>query len=1221
MQVRSYNDQWTEEEFEKLCQADSPGSPQPPEATKDSCSTKDPSEMEFSNTLMPAPPPKEPMILSEDIKGLSTGKVQRPKESPPKRGRGRPKRAANEVPLPAVAPPPADLPLSETEEKLGRGPVKEIASITSSKGSLPSSTCVKQEPGPHEETASITSDATLLAAAANPVSAKEAIRNAQAEVSVEPASLTLPGTSLPRTRGRKTNPADKPRRQTRKQKALSSNAMGSEVNSVFGIQRRLESASDRPMIAAIAQEKSHVNTSSGNSNVPTSACEVIPSSGLQKGVDLSSTTTMGPQSMEIPKNLAEKPIGSSPQSAHATVVDVRLDSDVTQKPCDDRAISSAQHDLGATINVESREMQKPSESSLGFSLQSTSMALPGSDSLPSCPVKNLNSENLTPGQLVKSADPIMIQEEKAPDLTSEEKKSQVQQIATTLAQVQCSSNKDGNPVPVVIKREPDNRASVTRKKAAAREPKNRSSSSTAACERRARLAGLKQAEGVKKRESRRGITQEFAIINEQASRNTAAGDVGSELSHNLKEKIPDVQMITSLNNATQEVPSLRSMTRASVSEAVSSISQVIDTHQRMVSDVEKKAAQNHSSSDNFDTQSDALHTEGPSTVLRTAGSIESSLVSTCSENLVTHAKELHCSSIIHENPLKTETQENTGNNPRYLNEIPAGPVIQYSHQNEKSIIIKQDDGAGDPTGTGVSPASFHTDVLAGTVVEKSEEIAKLSTGAPVATEAVEKISEHLKGIAKSEEIDKFSVEAPVATETVEKSHMSLCPISEHLKLEEIGKLSAEALLVTEMAEKSSIPTCMIPQSLMDTVRCPESKSSEIHVHRSNVENASETYPSIMMVDCSSDLIKPSDVPHNISMTENVCKAPSGSMEIPETCTDIAHMVDDPARSNDICTSIVTMEIADSCNERVHCNPVLPGLTSKQDDDLVAGTCNPKAFSPANTMHGSSLIADSCIETGYSDVPTLPSFSSKEDDDSVARTCGTGADEFLPVSNKIVSNSCMPREFGVDCTGRGQSDVPTLSAGFTSKQDDSCVVGRCNANTAPPVILNQASSSELIMDVDNKNASTASTDLEEGVEGPVRMDNNIPGTAECNVEPSNFEILAAGELQPLEADITVDIISSSNGEEPNGSELQASVDKAQDMIPPSSNREVSDSELQPRSDDTCDYVGNKKEDEPAAKSENSEPMILKLPAISEGTSIGIDKEDVHACHSWNDREKE
>ncbi|CAN6478154.1 unnamed protein product [Victoria cruziana] len=71
-EVRSYEDQWTEEEFEKLCQVDSPETSPPKEAILDSQKAKDPS--------VPS-------------------KVEKVEEQPPsKRGRGRPKRIVENSP-------------------------------------------------------------------------------------------------------------------------------------------------------------------------------------------------------------------------------------------------------------------------------------------------------------------------------------------------------------------------------------------------------------------------------------------------------------------------------------------------------------------------------------------------------------------------------------------------------------------------------------------------------------------------------------------------------------------------------------------------------------------------------------------------------------------------------------------------------------------------------------------------------------------------------------------------------------------------------------------------------------------------------------------------------------------------------------------------------------------------------------------------------------------
>ncbi|XP_040374993.1 chromatin structure-remodeling complex protein SYD isoform X7 [Rosa chinensis] len=90
-EVRSYEEQWTEEEFEKLCQAESPDSP---EKAKEEITElnlpKDESGsvVAVSRTELPAPPPPDLPLPSVEL-------PQQSKEvtPPAKRGRGRPKRA------------------------------------------------------------------------------------------------------------------------------------------------------------------------------------------------------------------------------------------------------------------------------------------------------------------------------------------------------------------------------------------------------------------------------------------------------------------------------------------------------------------------------------------------------------------------------------------------------------------------------------------------------------------------------------------------------------------------------------------------------------------------------------------------------------------------------------------------------------------------------------------------------------------------------------------------------------------------------------------------------------------------------------------------------------------------------------------------------------------------------------------------------------------------
>ncbi|KAG5236074.1 chromatin structure-remodeling complex protein [Salix suchowensis] len=94
-EVRSYEEQWTEEEFEKMCQAESPDSPKLKEETGERNLPKDANgsilaigsrEPQAPPQLPPLPPPVEPLLLQQS-------KEVTP---PSKRGRGRPRRATSD---------------------------------------------------------------------------------------------------------------------------------------------------------------------------------------------------------------------------------------------------------------------------------------------------------------------------------------------------------------------------------------------------------------------------------------------------------------------------------------------------------------------------------------------------------------------------------------------------------------------------------------------------------------------------------------------------------------------------------------------------------------------------------------------------------------------------------------------------------------------------------------------------------------------------------------------------------------------------------------------------------------------------------------------------------------------------------------------------------------------------------------------------------------------
>ncbi|XP_070671595.1 chromatin structure-remodeling complex protein SYD-like isoform X3 [Malus domestica] len=92
-EVRSYEEQWTEEEFEKLCQAESPDSPtKTKEEVRESNMPKgdNGSVVAVCETELPAPLPQHISSPSVDLSQMQQSKEVTP---PAKRGRGRPKRA------------------------------------------------------------------------------------------------------------------------------------------------------------------------------------------------------------------------------------------------------------------------------------------------------------------------------------------------------------------------------------------------------------------------------------------------------------------------------------------------------------------------------------------------------------------------------------------------------------------------------------------------------------------------------------------------------------------------------------------------------------------------------------------------------------------------------------------------------------------------------------------------------------------------------------------------------------------------------------------------------------------------------------------------------------------------------------------------------------------------------------------------------------------------
>nr|XP_010932567.1 uncharacterized protein LOC105053188 [Elaeis guineensis] len=649
-EVRSYEDQWTEEEFEKLCQVDSPESPQPTEVPKDLSATKDSSGPKVSSVEVQSSSSKNPSATSKES-------LQPCKEAPPpaKRGRGRPKRAATDV-----APFPA---------------------------ALPTNIISTREMGPQRENLSVSSTATVV----DPASTKETTGNTQHEVGVgTSAFLPSPGPAVSvQAKGRKTQSGETPRGRGRKQKSVSS-AAGAQANTVTGPLKGIEAANNKSAISAFAQESPGVDKSSGIMNAPPMGYQVNPISRLQKVVDVTSgrasasaqvpekfknilpavdmgvgrgipahdikvasmgmkwTTSAddmslmqsnmhdnvkgvvvqaGPGQVVVPfasavpvfaHDLKEKrnhmgtdvvftdkhkPAEIQDESSLRSIQKITSGSDVKstekQSPTEKLDDSSLANTQKATTsvdvkssrnqkaiekqddtsnqnvqkmitnpNVKSRDKQKLVEKSHDASLQNVLIVEPHSDALAS-PVSGESGDKatlsaqpqcLTPVEVIKHHENVNL--DIAPAMMSESMKHGA-------CQRQCS------PVPNITQRVFETKASVTRKKATAREPRNRSNSTTAACERRARLAGLKQAEGTKRVESKGKSVKAVTVREKQETDNIKACTFGTI--SGLEEKLPKIQVPVTVS------------TQMEVSSEKSGPSKQCDRHSN-ISAIEERAA-------------------------------------------------------------------------------------------------------------------------------------------------------------------------------------------------------------------------------------------------------------------------------------------------------------------------------------------------------------------------------------------------------------------------------------------------------------------------------------------------------------------------------------------------------------------------------------------------------------------------------------------------------
>ncbi|KAJ6800851.1 chromatin structure-remodeling complex protein SYD [Iris pallida] len=566
-EVRSYNDQWTEEEFEKLCQGDSPESSQPSEVPEGLCLMKDQNDPKSSDTKSSdtvAPPKELPTLANDSNQLVQPDESSQPlKQLPPvKRGRGRPKRGAVNVTSPVLVPPAP----STLGNKLELEPQKEVfAAIVDA----PSA-------GGLNPTSAITQHTTV----------------------VGPASLPLAGPLVkPRARGRKATPGEKPRGRARKQNPVSS-ITGAEVNNTSVLQTGIDVSANKS--AAVPTDK----VGSGVPNVSPLACQVNSISESQKVVEPGSArassfsqsveTVMSISPVPLDNKLIEKeipvydksaPVETKPVTTDracslqpkntvgpSPLISTKVSQDLVEKKTGiassdtvsigeqrssekNYATSQGNQKVLPSTDTKLNANNKPTDKQDDLYFQSLQTRLLGAEI--NCDVKSPARQAEVSVQSIKETEPISVQRHEEQKSTASLQNSSTLAVpgndalfsvpaiisigdkATHAELAVLAGHVETSPVPVVTQRAPETRASVTRKKAAARETRNRGTS-TAACERRARLAGLKQAEGSKKVEAKGKTAKAVAIEEKEGSGDPNKGFVLSDAGGSLEDTRPKV---------------------------------------------------------------------------------------------------------------------------------------------------------------------------------------------------------------------------------------------------------------------------------------------------------------------------------------------------------------------------------------------------------------------------------------------------------------------------------------------------------------------------------------------------------------------------------------------------------------------------------------------------------------------------------------------------------
>ncbi|KAL6631335.1 hypothetical protein ACP70R_028185 [Stipagrostis hirtigluma subsp. patula] len=600
-EVRSYEDQWTEEEFEKLCQADSPDSPQPGGMSKD---------LDISRMIkpeMPAESSKEPEQERKDPAPAAG-------DSPPaKRRRGRPKRS--DILFPATTAP-----VNDGKQETGTTYDSRASTICSGAPATPihsaASDVILHSASPAD------SIKPEIVSEVKPTSSITVLEGSVAKEVGTPvhnvSDLAAPTAPQVPSRGRKAQAGETPRRRGRKPKSqtssgvndigpnpvvavgsggsdtsyVSSNPLGnmpsSQGSAVAGLQKDMITVK----VDALSPESSKavslpVLEGDKDATVTTPVAKDI----CAGTVITSDNSTLAPNTLNENIGLAQvtneqvysaseltRPVASEELSipSYAAVADKPLEKQAA--PRRRRKKTSSSEDTGVSTRQRAAMRKSYGSASVtgdevgsdlipsvnpgimkerdGSSLQDTSNELPninsplyqksGYDSQPSTPIavpinevtipSVFNDSHATHSEITPARESANLPvQDKPVDLPSEApvpvaSQNQAQlnigkdhlvsgvadshfgtstvnpasDLKPASAQFESSASflqspgKDSTALSSEVDSSAPSKAPGRRRKGAAREPRTRSNSATAACERRARLAGSKQTDDAKR---------------------------------------------------------------------------------------------------------------------------------------------------------------------------------------------------------------------------------------------------------------------------------------------------------------------------------------------------------------------------------------------------------------------------------------------------------------------------------------------------------------------------------------------------------------------------------------------------------------------------------------------------------------------------------------------------------------------------------------------------